>query len=106
MRLAAVLVLAAGAASAQTPSPFLTAPGGGVEEQEAALPPGEGREVVEGLCSGCHSIRLVTQQRLPRERWDDLLDWMVAEQGMPEPDAETRELVLDYLGSHLSPGEN
>ncbi|MEW5726819.1 MAG: hypothetical protein AB1918_03240 [Pseudomonadota bacterium] len=103
MRLAAVLVLAAGAASAQAPSPFLVAPGGGAGEQEAALPPGEGREVVEGICSGCHSIRLVTQQRLSRERWDSLLDWMVAEQGMPELDAETRERVLDYLGSHLAP---
>lgn len=107
MRLAAAAagLVAAGTAWAQPPSPFLTTPGGGGGgQEEAALPAGEGREVVEGICSGCHSIRLVTQQRLSRERWDGLLDWMVAEQGMAELDAETRESVLDYLGSHLGPG--
>ncbi len=102
LAVAAACLVAAGTAWAQPPSPFLTTPGGGGQE-EAALPPGDGREMVEGICSGCHSIRLVTQQRLSRERWDHLLDWMVAEQGMPELDAETRERVLDYLGSHLAP---
>ncbi|MBW7850830.1 MAG: hypothetical protein H3C38_10065 [Rhodospirillales bacterium] len=97
-------LLAGGPAwAADAPSPFLTRPGAGMPEQSAALPPGEGRDEVEGICSACHSIRMVTQQRLSRDRWDELLDWMVAEQGMPELDAETREKVLDYLADHLSP---
>lgn len=77
-------------------------PGGG--EETAALPPGEGRDEVEGICAACHSLRIVIQQRLPRDRWDYLLDWMVAEQGMPELDEETRQTVLDYLAEHLGPG--
>lgn len=99
----AVLLVGGTALAADAPSPFLTRPGAGAPEQSAALPPGEGRDEVEGLCSACHSIRMVTQQRLSRARWDELLDWMVAEQGMPELDAETREKVLDYLADHLSP---
>lgn len=96
-------VLLGGALAAEAPGPFLTRPGVGPAEQTAVLPPGEGREEVEGICSACHSIRLVTQQRLSRDRWDELLDWMVAEQGMPELDDETRDKVLDYLADHLSP---
>ena len=66
------------------------------------LPEGEGRDETFGLCSGCHSIKLVVQQGLPRWRWDELLDWMVADQGMAEVDAETRKIVLDYLDKHLN----
>lgn len=66
------------------------------------LPEGEGRDETYGMCSGCHSIKLVVQQGLPRDRWDYLLDWMVEEQGMPELDDETRKIVLDYLDAHLN----
>ena len=66
------------------------------------LPEGEGRDEVYGVCGGCHSIKLVIQQGLSRDVWDELLDWMVEEQGMPELDAETRGIVLDYLDRHLN----
>jgi len=69
----------------------------------AALAEGEGRESVYAHCSGCHSIRLVTQQRMSRARWDSLLDWMVDKQGMPAPDAQTREAILAYLAEHYGP---
>ena len=65
------------------------------------LPPGEHRELVYALCSGCHSAKLVAQQGLSRHRWDKLLDWMVEEQGMADLDAETRDQVLDYLETEL-----
>ncbi len=52
-------------------------------------------------CSPCHSIRLVVQQRLDRESWDETLTWMVEEQDMPELEAEDRALILDYLSTHL-----
>ena len=41
-------------------------------------------------------------QRLPRKRWDHLLDWMVEKQGMAELSAEERALILDYLATHLN----
>lgn len=67
------------------------------------LPAGPGQEETYYTCSACHSIRLVTQQRLSRSRWDHLLDWMVAEQGMAELMADERALILDYLATQLNP---
>ncbi len=71
-------------------------------EDFAGLPPGPGREDVYYTCSACHSIRLVTQQRLARDIWDETLDWMVEEQDMPEIEAQERATILDYLATYLS----
>ncbi len=67
------------------------------------LPPGEGRELTYASCSGCHSMMLVQQQGLSREAWEDTLDWMVAEQGMPEPPPVLREQILNYLAQVFTP---
>ncbi|WP_119165760.1 aldehyde dehydrogenase [Algihabitans albus] len=64
------------------------------------MPPGEGRETVFYMCSACHSMAIVTQQGLSRKRWDDVLDWMVEDQGMAELDEATRNEILDYLADH------
>lgn len=66
------------------------------------LPDGPGAEETYYLCSACHSIKLVTQQRVTDARWDYLWDWMIREQNMPEQDAETREAILSYLKTHFS----
>lgn len=89
---AALLAVAGGAAAT------LAQDNGGI------LPPGEGRETVRTICSGCHSIRLVAQQGMSRERWDKTIKSMVEEQGMPELDSETRATVLDYLAENLDAG--
>ncbi len=74
--------------------------------QAIALPDGEGRDEVEAYCSACHSLQIVVQQKgLTRDRWKDLLEWMVEEQGMSELDEEDYKLVLDYLTKYLGPAE-
>lgn len=53
-------------------------------------------------CTACHSEMIVAQQGLTREGWDEMLEWMVDEQGMddiPEPD---RTEILDYLATHYN----
>jgi len=81
------------------------------EEGDAAPPgleamaPGAGREATYYACSACHSIRLVTQQGLTRERWDGLLDWMVEKQGMPALEPDERAEILEYLANHYAPPE-
>jgi cytochrome c len=65
------------------------------------LPEGPGRDTVFYMCSACHSMMIVTQQGLSRERWDDVLEWMVEEQGMAELDDATRGEILDYLSTHF-----
>ena len=68
------------------------------------LPDGEGVMEVYYACNACHSLRTVTNVRYSRGVWDELLTWMVDEQGMPEfRDDEERQMVLDYLATHLSP---
>ncbi len=74
----------------------------GEEDTDSDLPPGEGREEVEIYCSACHSLKIVTQQGLSRADWDELLVWMVDEQGMDELPPDDRKLVLDYLAKHIS----
>ena len=69
------------------------------------LPPGPGREEVFYTCNACHSLMLVTQQGMNRDRWDETLEWMVEEQGMSEiEDLTTRNLILDYLSTHFGSG--
>lgn len=70
-------------------------------DEYEGLPPGVGQEEVYAICSGCHSVKLVVQQGLSRDSWDETLDWMIDEQGMAEMDAETRTIVLDYLATQL-----
>ena len=64
------------------------------------LPAGPGQEETYYNCVACHSMKLVTQQRLTRESWDEVLDWMVDEQEMEPMEPELRIIVLDYLTAH------
>ena len=71
------------------------------EDEFEGLPAGAGRETTFYACSACHSIKLVKQQRLSRDRWADLLVYMVEEQAMEPLDPEDRKTILDYLGTYL-----
>lgn len=64
---------------------------------------GKGAEETYYACTGCHSDMLVAQQGLSRERWNELIDWMIDEQGMPEIESEERELILEYLSTNYGP---
>ena len=68
------------------------------------LVPGEGAEETYIYCAACHSERIVAQQGLTRERWDELLVWMVEKQGMHPIDEPERSLILDYLAENYGPG--
>lgn len=67
------------------------------------LPEGTGREDVFYTCQACHSLMLVKQQHLSRERWQEILAWMVKEKGMVEPDPKVRDSLLGYLSTHFGP---
>lgn len=67
------------------------------------LAEGEGRELVHAVCSACHSLAIVKQQRLSRAVWDEVLTWMVEEQGMPELEPAERATILAYLARAYAP---
>ncbi len=83
---------------------LVVALGGGIWAAAAdewdGLPDGAGREEVYGICGACHSLMIVKQQGLSRDAWAETMEWMVEEQGMPELDRETLDLVIDYLAEH------
>ena len=67
------------------------------------LPQGKGRDLVINACIPCHSLKMVIQNKLTRENWDETIDWMQDEQGLRVLDSAERKAILDYLGKHFSP---
>ncbi|WP_218763949.1 c-type cytochrome [Vibrio parahaemolyticus] len=67
---------------------------------DGILTPGENMELVAAVCSACHSLHMVTQQGLSRQRWDETLDWMIEEQGMEDLSGDDREAILEYLSTY------
>lgn len=63
----------------------------------ADYPEGEGQQITYALCSGCHSFKLVAQQGMSRERWDETLHWMTEKQGMGVLHEDTHNQILNYL---------
>lgn len=75
-------------------------------EDYGGLPEGPGRQAVYFNCTACHSLRQFTQQRLPREEWDQLLHTMVEKNGMHPMQPWARRLILNYLATHFRPEED
>jgi cytochrome c len=89
----ALLVIAAVLAAPKAKADELTALG---------LAPDPGRDEVEAYCGACHSLKLVVQQGLSKDDWDELLVYMIEEHEMEPMAPADRKLVLDYLSKHLS----
>ncbi len=65
-------------------------------------PKGEGREVTGYSCSVCHSLAIVKQQGLSYDNWDELIEWMVDEQGMDPLPEDKLKSVLGYLSTNFN----
>ena len=78
-----------------------TAPAG----EYGGLPEGPGRAAVYFNCTACHSLRQFTQQRMPRDEWDELLDRMVEKNKMHPMALWARRRVLNYLATHFGVDE-
>jgi len=72
-------------------------------ETPEVLPDGEHREMVFYRCTACHNSYVVRRQGMARSLWDETISMMVSKHGMPEPDAEERKQILDYLAAALPP---
>lgn len=90
----ASLVCLASAATAQDAASSVHGPG---------WPAGDFAEEAGYFCSACHSLGLVEQQGMSRERWDEILDWMTEKQNMPPLEGEEREAYLDLLAANFGP---
>jgi quinoprotein glucose dehydrogenase len=64
------------------------------------LPPGGAKALVEKTCgTGCHSVEVVTSQRMNAAEWNSVVQGMVA-RGAQASDAEVK-VIVDYLSTTL-----
>lgn len=63
-----------------------------------------GKNLVFSQCSGCHSLKLVTQNRATREGWKNMIVWMQQTQNLWSL-GENEDKILDYLSNYYSPVE-
>lgn len=55
-----------------------------------------GVDLVIQNCTHCHSAKLVTQNRMTKERWNATIRWMQKTQNLWEL-GEKQEIIVDYL---------
>lgn len=68
-------------------------------QAQAALPDGEGRDLVEGMCAACHNLNQITNSSgYSRAGWQELISTMMPIEGTDEFDT-----IVDYLAEHMAP---
>jgi alcohol dehydrogenase (cytochrome c) len=67
------------------------------EAQPSDLPDGQGKDVVQRMCTQCHSLSVVTGQRMPRDHWAAQVEDMVSRGAKGSPGEI--QLVIQYLSA-------
>ena len=80
-----------------TPTGQSRLPGPGI------LVAGDGATETYAHCIACHSERLVAQQGLTRQGWEEVIELMMEEHGMAPIESTNLERVLGYLSTHYGP---
>lgn len=65
----------------------------------------DGWKLTNAHCASCHSARLVTQNRMDRDGWQEIIRLMQAEHGLWDLGAAELEIV-NYLVLHYGPSRN
>lgn len=73
-----------------------------IQLEEHLLEEGPGKDKVVKHCLGCHSAKLIVQNRMNGERWKYTIDWMQETQGLWDLGTDER-IVIDYLATHYAP---
>ena len=56
----------------------------------------EGLPAVISNCTSCHSAKLITQNRMDRQRWAATIDWMQETQNLWDL-GDNEAIIIDYL---------
>jgi hypothetical protein len=65
------------------------------------LPDGPFKHIVQAQCSYCHTLKLVAQQRMSREKWHKTITWMQKKHNLRAFSPEELEQILTYLSHAL-----
>ncbi|GAB4392669.1 MAG: hypothetical protein Tsb0032_09160 [Kiloniellaceae bacterium] len=80
-----------------------TALGVGGPSQAQSLPDGDGRDLVESVCTGCHNTNQITRSSgYTQAQWLELTGTMIDLSGDPE----LRDGITGYLATHFPPSGN
>ena len=75
-------------------------------DEHTGLVKDTGWELVRVHCGGCHSHKIVTNQKADRQTWLDIIRWMQATQNLWQFDPTTEAGILDYLAKNYPPQPN
>ena len=64
----------------------------------------ENFEIVRANCTACHSAKLITQNRMSRDAWDETIQWMQETQKLWDL-GPNHERILDYLEKNYAPNK-
>lgn len=62
----------------------------------------EGWEITRGVCTACHSAKMVIQTKATRDGWKQMIRWMQETQGLWDLGAQEK-IILDYLAANYAP---
>jgi mono/diheme cytochrome c family protein len=66
-----------------------------------ALPPGEGRDLVASVCTGCHALNIIVQIRDGSAGWRQFVNYMIMKGAqVSQPDSDT---IVQYLTTNFGP---
>ena len=65
------------------------------------LPDGYGKSLLEGNCTGCHTLERIVQKRWDEQGWNDAIAEM-REKGSPLAEEDVKDLV-EYLTTNFGP---
>ena len=65
------------------------------------LPNGNGREVVETICSGCHDLSPITDAGFSRQDWEIVIKSMIDMGATIKPDQVV--VITNYLAANFPP---
>jgi cytochrome c5 len=72
------------------------------KDVETGLIAADGYLTVKQNCTSCHSAKLITQNHLSRDRWENTIRWMQKNQNLGDLGA-SEPIILDYLATNYGP---
>lgn len=73
----------------------LTSHSGFAQTQDDGL----AKALVQGHCTGCHSLQLVSAQRGDEQFWTNIIRWMQDTQNLWQIPTDQEQLIVAYLSS-------
>ena len=72
-----------------------------VGQSPPALPEGPGKDLVEAVCTACHTLERVVAKRATKAEWQDKVLEMLQED--PDVTQQERDRIVEYLAKNFPP---